>query len=208
MKTIQKLFSSHAPIIAVITLNDKESALPMAEALMKGGITLLEITLRTPYGLAAIESIKKNMPDLCVGAGSLTKIEQFFAVKDAGAEFAVSPGFTPRLAHAASDNKLPFLPGVITPSEIINAMEAGLNDLKFFPAESSGGITYLNNLAGPFPDISFCPTGGITNVNHQKYLAVKNVFCVGTTWLTPAKLLKNKDWIEVEQRAKKLSETS
>lgn len=208
MKTIPQLFGRHAPIVAVITLHDKNSALPMAEALMNGGITLLEITLRTPYGLAAIESISRTIPDLCVGAGTLTKAEQFLSVKNAGAKFAVSPGFTPRLAHAANNNKLPFLPGVITPSEIINAMEAGLSCLKFFPAESSGGITYLNNLAGPFPDITFCPTGGISNLNHREYLSATNVFCAGTTWLTPTALLKDKNWKEIEQRARQLSETS
>ena len=205
MKTIQQLFGPHAPIIAVITLNDKESALPIAEALMKGGITLLEITLRTPFGLAAIESIKKNIPDLCVGAGTLTRSEQFLSVKDAGAEFAVSPGFTPHLVRTACQTKLPFLPGVITPSEIISAMEGGLSHLKFFPAEKSGGIAYLNNLAGPFPDISFCPTGGITNLNYQNYLSSKNVFCVGSTWLTPPEIIHDKNWKEVEQRAKLLS---
>lgn len=205
MQNISALFEHRPPIVAVITINDPHLALPLAEALWAGGITILEITLRTAHGLGAIEMLRKKMPQLCVGAGTVTTASQFAQVKNTGAHFAVSPGITQGLLAAAKEHHIPFLPGAITPSEILLGIEAGLQHLKFFPAESSGGLEYLSNLASPFPDIHFCPTGGINEGNFKHYLAASNVFCVGTTWLTPHSLLSEKNWAAIKRRAEILS---
>jgi len=205
MQSIPQLISGHKPIIAVITIEDPNHALPIAKALFEGGVEILEITLRNEYGLEAIKCIREEMPTLCVGAGTLTKASQFAKIKKVGAQFAVSPGLTPALLDAAFEYQVPYLPGAITPSEILMGIEGGLEYLKFFPAESSGGIDFLNNLAGPFPNIKFCPTGGVNDSNIQQYLATSNVFCAGTTWLTPNQLTKELRWKEITARARTLA---
>lgn len=205
MQSIAQLISGHKPVIAVITIENPKHALPIAKALFEGGVEILEITLRNEYGLEAIKCIREEMPTLCVGAGTLTKASQFAEIKKVGAQFAVSPGLTPALLDAAFEHQMPYLPGAITPSEILIGIEGGLEFLKFFPAESSGGIDFLKSLAGPFPNIKFCPTGGVTNSNIQQYLATSNVFCAGTTWLTPSQLTKELRWKEITARAKTLA---
>lgn len=205
MSNISALFEHRPPIIAVITINDPNLVLPLAEALWTGGISILEITLRTAHGLGAIEMLRTHFPQLCVGAGTMTTASQFAQIKNAGAHFAVSPGITQSLLAAAKEHPIPFLPGAITPSEILLGIEAGLQHFKFFPAESSGGLEYLANLSSPFPDIHFCPTGGINEGNFKHYLAASNVFCVGTTWLTPHSLVSEKNWSAIKLRAEMLS---
>lgn len=205
MQSIPELMSGHKPVIAVITIEDPKHAVPIAKALSEGGVEILEVTLRTEYGLEAIKCIREEIPTLCVGAGTLTNASQFAEIKKVGAQFAVSPGLTPALLDAAVEHQMPYLPGAITPSEILMGIERGLEYLKFFPAESSGGIDFLKSLAGPFPNIKFCPTGGVTNSNIQEYLATSNVFCAGTTWLTPRQLTKERQWKEITARAKALA---
>lgn len=205
MQSISQLISSHKPVIAVITIENPSHALPIAKALSDGGVSILEITLRSEYGLEAIKHIREEMPTLCVGAGTISKAKQFAKIKKAGAQFAVSPGLTPSLIEAAFEHQMPYLPGAITPSEILMGIEGGLEYLKFFPAENSGGIDFLKTLAGPFPNIKFCPTGGVNDSNIQQYLATSNVFCAGTTWLTPSQLIKEQRWTEVTARARTLT---
>ncbi|MBL4607906.1 MAG: bifunctional 4-hydroxy-2-oxoglutarate aldolase/2-dehydro-3-deoxy-phosphogluconate aldolase [Pseudomonadales bacterium] len=205
MQTFPQLLNNHKPIIAVITIEDPSHALPIAKALAEGGVSILEITLRSQHGLDAIKRIREEMPALCVGAGTVTKPSQFSLIQKAGAQFSVSPGLTPSLIEAARDHQSPFLPGAITPSEILMGIEGGLEFLKFFPAESSGGVDFLKNLAGPFPNIKFCPTGGVIDTNIQQYLSTGNVFCVGTTWLTPPELIKEQRWGDISSRAQLLT---
>lgn len=203
--SVTELFTGHTPVLAVITLDEVDSAPALAEALLEGGISILEITLRTAHGLKAITLLRKEFPNLCLGAGTVTQAAQLQQVKDAGAQFAVSPGLTKDLINEANQQNLPFLPGAVTPSEVLLAIEAGLSHLKFFPAEQSGGLDYLNSLAAPFPDIHFCPTGGINEFNYKDYLEASNVFCVGTTWLTPRSLVKEKQWQAIKQRAQMMT---
>ncbi len=202
---LPELFAGHVPVVAVVSIDELDSATPMAEALLEGGISLLEITLRTSQGLNAITLLRKQFPTLCIGAGTITQPTQLKQVKEAGAQFAVSPGITGTLIAEARQQALPFLPGAVTPSEILLAIEGGLSHLKFFPAEQSGGLDYLSSLAAPFADIQFCPTGGINEFNYKDYLEASNVFCVGTTWLTPRTLLKEKEWQVIKQRAQMMT---
>lgn len=183
-----------APVLPVIALDRLEQAVPLAEALLEGGIPTLEITLRTPVALAAIQAIRRAFPEALVGAGTVTSPAALRQVTEAGARFAVSPGLTPALAAAAAAGPLPLLPGVFTPGEVMAAQEAGFRFLKLFPAEQAGGIGMLKALAGPFPDLRFCPTGGIRPDTAAQYLAQPNVLCVGGSWLTPRALLAAGDW--------------
>lgn len=183
-----------APVLPVIALDRLEQAVPLAEALLEGGIPTLEITLRTPAALAAIQAIRRAFPEALVGAGTVTSPAALRQVTEAGARFAVSPGLTPALAAAAAAGPLPLLPGVFTPGEVMAAQEAGFRFLKLFPAEQAGGIGMLKALAGPFPDLRFCPTGGIRPDTAAQYLAQPNVLCVGGSWLTPRALLAAGDW--------------
>ena len=186
-----------SPVIPVIAIDDLAHAVPLAKALVAGGIRVLEITLRTAHGLAAIRAIVDAVPDAIVGVGTLTAPEQFAAARDAGAVFGVSPGLTSALIDAVISSGLPLLPGVMTPSEIMRAREAGFRQLKLFPAVPAGGIGMLNAIAGPVADIVFCPTGGITLQTAPQFLACKNVRCVGGSWLTPVDAMRAGDWSRI-----------
>ena len=183
-----------SPVIPVIAIDDLEHAVPLAQALVAGGIRVLEVTLRTAHGLAAIRAIAEQVPEAIVGVGTLTRPEEFAAARDAGAVFGVSPGLTPALIEAAKASGLPLLPGVMTPTEVMAAREAGFHQLKLFPAVPAGGIGMLKAIAGPLPDVLFCPTGGITLETAPQFLALKNVACVGGSWLTPKDALRAGDW--------------
>ena len=196
MSDIGNIFDA-SPVIPVIAIDDLAHAVPLAKALVAGGIRVLEITLRTEHGLAAIRAIVDAVPDAIVGVGTLTSVEQFTAARDAGAVFGVSPGLTPALIAAAIASGLPLLPGVMTPSEVMAAREAGFQYLKLFPAVPAGGIGMLNALAGPLADMLFCPTGGITLQTAPQFLACKNVRCVGGSWLTPLEAMHAGDWSRI-----------
>ena len=191
-----------SPVIPVIAIDDIRHAVPMAQALVDGGIRVLEVTLRTRHGLAAIRAIAEQVPDAIVGVGTLTRAEDFAAARDAGAVFGVSPGLTTDLIQASRASGLPLLPGVMTPSEVMAAREAGFFQLKLFPAVPAGGVGMLNAIAGPLPDVLFCPTGGISQDTAPQFLACKNVACVGGSWLTPKELLAAGDWDGVLALAK------
>ena len=183
-----------SPVIPVIAIDDLAHAVPLAKALVAGGIRVLEVTLRTVHGLPAIRAMAQQVPDAIVGVGTLTQSEEFAAARDAGALFGVSPGLTPALIAAAKSSGLPLLPGVMTPSEVMAAREAGFRQLKLFPAVPAGGIGMLNAIAGPLPDVTFCPTGGISIDTAAQFLACKNVACVGGSWLTPKAVMQAGDW--------------
>jgi 2-dehydro-3-deoxyphosphogluconate aldolase/(4S)-4-hydroxy-2-oxoglutarate aldolase len=194
-------FLRAGPVIAVVTLERVEDARPLAAALAAGGVQVLEVTLRTPMALAAIEEIAAHLPDVVVGAGTVLAPRDFVAAADAGARFAVSPGFTARLAAAAEKSPLPWLPGVATASEVMTALEVGFERLKFFPAEAAGGPTALRALGAVFPNVRFCPTGGVDASNAARYLALANVACVAGSWLAPPEALARRDWRAVEALA-------
>ncbi len=186
-----------APVIPVIVLNDIAHAVPMARALVAGGIRMLEVTLRTAAALACIERIAKEVPEAVVGAGTVRSAADAQAAAKAGARFAVSPGFTNVVGMACRDAGLALLPGVATGSEIMMAQEAGFNQLKFFPAMQAGGPAMLKAWSGPFFDVQFCPTGGVSESNAKELLALPNVVCVGGSWLTPADAMATGDWARV-----------
>ncbi|PUA20032.1 bifunctional 4-hydroxy-2-oxoglutarate aldolase/2-dehydro-3-deoxy-phosphogluconate aldolase [Glaciimonas sp. PCH181] len=183
-------------VIPVIAIDDIAHAVPLARALVAGGIRVLEVTLRTVHGLAAIRAMAE-VPGAIVGVGTLTQPEEFAAARDAGAVFGVSPGLTPALIAAAKSSGLPLLPGVMTPSEVMAAREAGFRQLKLFPAVPAGGVGMLNAIAGPLSDVIFCPTGGISQQTAPQFLACKNVACVGGSWLTPKDALESGDWARI-----------
>ena len=191
-----------APVIPVIVIDDLAHAVPMARALCEGGIRVLEVTLRTPPALDAVRAIAREVPDAIVGVGTVTSASQFAEAKDAGARFAVSPGFTAELAFAARGAGMPLLPGVMTPADVISALGHGFRQLKFFPAQQAGGIAMLKALGGPFPEVRFCPTGGISVETAPQFLALPNVVCVGGSWLTPKDLLAKGDWAGVNTLAR------
>ena len=186
-----------APVIPVIVLNDIRQAVLLARALVAGGIRMLEVTLRTPQALACIEAIARGVPDAVVGAGTVRSAADAQACGMAGARFVVSPGYTQAVGQACRDAGLPLLPGVATGSEIMMAQEAGLGELKFFPALQAGGAPMLKAWSGPFGDVKFCPTGGITLANALDFLALPNVVCVGGSWLTPADAVARGDWAQI-----------
>ncbi len=194
--------ASHGPVIPVIVIQRLEQAVPLARALVEGGVKVLEVTLRTPVALAAIEAIARAVPEAVVGAGTLRLPADARAARDAGSVFAVSPGYTPALGAACREAGLPLLPGVATGSEVMTAMADGLNFLKFFPAVQAGGIPMLKALAGPFPDIAFCPTGGITPETAPQFLALPNVKVCGGSWLTPADAVEAGDWARITRLAR------
>ncbi len=191
-----------SPVMPVIALEDAERALPLAEALLAGGISTLEITLRTPAALEAIRRIRKAFPQAHVGAGTVTTPAALRQAMDAGATFAVSPGLPGPLLEAAVRGPLPFLPGVMTPTEVMTAAAAGFTHLKLFPAEQAGGLGMLKALAGPFKELRFCPTGGIGPDIAPAYLALPNVVCVGGSWLAPPSLLDTGDWKAITNLAR------
>jgi 2-dehydro-3-deoxyphosphogluconate aldolase / (4S)-4-hydroxy-2-oxoglutarate aldolase len=182
------------PVIPVIVIGDLAQAVPLAKALVAGGVRVLEVTLRTPAGLDAIKAIAREVPDAIVGVGTVTAPEEFAQARAAGAQFAVSPGLTPALAEAGRKSGIPCLPGVMTPSDVIAARAAGFRQLKLFPAQQAGGLGMLRALHGPFPDIVFCPTGGVTEETAPEFLSLPNVACVGGSWLTPKAAVDAKDW--------------
>jgi 2-dehydro-3-deoxyphosphogluconate aldolase / (4S)-4-hydroxy-2-oxoglutarate aldolase len=190
-----------APVIPVIVLTEAAHAVPLARALVAGGIRMLEVTLRTPAALACIEAMARDVPDAVVGAGTVRSAADAQAAAMAGARFAVSPGYSHALGHACHDLALPLLPGVATGSEIMAAQEDGYTALKFFPAMQAGGVAMLKAWQGPFSDVTFCPTGGITATNAPEFLALANVVCVGGSWLTPADAIARGDWAAITQLA-------
>jgi 2-dehydro-3-deoxyphosphogluconate aldolase/(4S)-4-hydroxy-2-oxoglutarate aldolase len=191
-----------APVIPVIVLSDVAHAVPLARALVAGGIRMLEVTLRTPAALACIEAIAREVPEAVAGAGTVRSAEDAQAAAKAGARFAVSPGYTQAVGKACRDLGLPLLPGVATGSEIMMAQEDGYTALKFFPAMQAGGLAMLKAWQGPFGDVRFCPTGGITQANAAEFLGLANVVCVGGSWLTPADAVAQGDWARITHLAK------
>ena len=191
-----------APVSPVIVLHDVAHAVPMARALVAGGIRMLEVTLRTPQALACMEAIAKEVPEAVVGAGTVRSAADAKAAANAGAKFAVSPGYTLAVGQACRDHGLSLLPGVATGSEIMMAQEDGYTELKFFPAMQAGGPAMLKAWGGPFFDVRFCPTGGVTPQNANEFLSLSNVACVGGSWLVPADALAQGDWARVEQLAR------
>ena len=191
-----------APVIPVIVLTEIAHAVPLARALVAGGIRMLEVTLRTPVALACIERIAGELPDAVVGAGTVRSAADAQAASLAGAKFAVSPGYIHSIGRACRDLELPLLPGVATGSEILLAQQDGHGALKFFPAMQSGGPAMLQAWQGPFGDVRFCPTGGVTDANAAEFLALSNVVCVGGSWLTPADAVASGDWERITQLAR------
>ncbi len=191
-----------APVIPVLTIDELEHAVPLARALVAGGLRVLEITLRTPVALAAVQAMAEAVPQAVVGVGTLTRAADFAAAGRAGAQFGVSPGLTAELASAARGARFPLLPGVMTPTELIAARAAGFNFLKLFPAQQAGGLGMLQALAAPFPDVAFCPTGGVTRASAPEFLALPNVLCVGGSWVAPRALLQAGDWRGIEELAR------
>ena len=190
------------PVIPVIVIEHLEHAVPMARALVEGGIRVLEVTLRTPVALAAMAAIARDVPEAVVGAGTVRTAADARAAIDAGARFAVSPGCTERIAEACRDAGLPLLPGAATASEVMHAAELGFDFLKFFPAAAAGGPALLKAWASPFADMTFCPTGGISAASAPDYLALANVAVVGGSWLTPADALAAQDWQRITALAR------
>lgn len=190
-----------SPVIPVIQIDDPAHAVPMARALVDGGIRVLEVTLRTRHGLDAIRDIAEAVPNAIVGVGTVTRAEEFALARDAGAVFAVSPGLTESVVQGARSSGLPLLPGVMTPSEVMAAREWGFKQLKLFPAVPAGGVAMLQALAGPLGDVLFCPTGGITAASAAAFLACPNVACVGGSWLTPKDAVQKGDWQRVQELA-------
>lgn len=190
------------PVIPVLKLDDPEKAAPLARALAKAGLPLIEITLRTPAALEAIRRAAAEVPQAVVGAGTVLAPKQFEEAAEAGARFVVSPGLTPALAAAAAGHETPFLPGAATASEAMAARELGFSFLKFFPAEVSGGAAFLQALVSPLPDIRFCPTGGIGEGNARAYLGLPNVACVGGSWVAPDSAVREGRWDEIERLAR------
>jgi 2-dehydro-3-deoxyphosphogluconate aldolase / (4S)-4-hydroxy-2-oxoglutarate aldolase len=191
-------------VIPVIAIDDPSHAVPLARALIAGGIRVLEVTLRTSFGLEAIRAMSQ-VEGAIVGVGTLTQPEEFAAARDAGAVFGVSPGLTSALIAAAARTGLPLLPGVMTPSEVMAAREAGFRQLKLFPAVPAGGVGMLNAIYGPLPDVTFCPTGGISQETASQFLACKNVACVGGSWLTPKDAILAGNWDRITELAKAAS---
>lgn len=193
---------SAGAVVPVMAIDDINTAVDLAHALVEGGIPTLEITLRTEHGIKAIELIKKEVKGAIVGAGTVTNPDQLKAVEDAGAVFAISPGLHESLAKASHNSGIPLIPGVATPGEVQLALEHGIDTLKLFPAEVVGGKAMLKALYGPYAHVRFCPTGGITLESAPEYLKLPNVLCVGGTWLTPKEAVQNKDWTTITRLAK------
>ncbi|EJF89338.1 2-dehydro-3-deoxy-phosphogluconate aldolase [Bartonella tamiae] len=189
-------------VIPVLLVDAVEDAVPLARALAKGGLKAIEVTLRTPVALDAIRDIAENVEEAIVGAGTVLNIDHFEAAQIAGAKFIVSPGLTGELIDIAEDSHIPLLPGAITPSEIMAALEEGYNYLKFFPAEAAGGINFVKSLASPFGQVKFCPTGGISQNNAKEWLNMDNVVCVGGSWIAPKELTQTKNWEAITKLAK------
>ena len=195
-----------APVVPVLVIDDLGAAVPLAKALVAGGLRALEITLRTPVALDAIRAVSEAVPEAVVGVGTLMTPADVDASLDAGARFGVSPGFSPRILDAAVAAGLPMLPGVATPSEAMAAAERGLGILKFFPAEANGGVPVLSAWASPLAGLKFCPTGGVNLANAPAYLALPNVICVGGSWVAPKRAIETGDWDAITQLSKEACE--
>jgi 2-dehydro-3-deoxyphosphogluconate aldolase/(4S)-4-hydroxy-2-oxoglutarate aldolase len=195
-----------SPVMPVLVIQRIEDAVPLAKALYNGGLTVLEITLRTPVALEAIALIKDQLPEAIVGAGTVIDAQTLKAAEEAGSQFFVSPGVNDGLLAAAKDSDIPLLPGVATPSEAMKLYELGYSALKFFPAEAAGGTPMLKSIGGPLPQLAFCPTGGVNPDNAPSYLALPNVLCVGGSWMAPEKLIREQKWAEIEAMAKVASQ--
>jgi 2-dehydro-3-deoxyphosphogluconate aldolase/(4S)-4-hydroxy-2-oxoglutarate aldolase len=191
-----------SPVIPVVVVDDADHAVPLARALLRGGVKVIELTLRTPAALSAIERVAAEVPDIVIGAGTVTAPEHAEQALKAGAAFLVTPGSTDRVLDAVEDTGLPFLPGAATVSEAMRLVERGLTALKFFPAEAAGGVDFLKSIGGPLPQLTFCPTGGITPESAPRYLALPNVGCVGGSWLTPKDALASGDFDRIEELAR------
>lgn len=200
--TMEAVLQRARPVMPVLVIEDMGLALDLAAALHAGGVEVFEVTLRTPRALDAVAAIRQAFPDVLVGAGTLIHTEQFLEARDAGAQFVVSPGCTQRLAAAAEDAGLPYLPGVMTPSEVLQALEYGYRSLKLFPANGNASVKMLKSLKGPFTGIRFCPTGGITPDNLAGFLRLPNVTCVGGTWIAPDNLIRARAWDQITQLAR------
>lgn len=190
-----------SPVVPVVVVEDTATAVPLAQALLRGGVRVIEVTLRSAAGLDAIRAVAAEVPGMVVGAGTVLTPEQARAVTEAGAQFLVTPGSPPRLLEAVLETGLPLLPGAGTLTEMLTLAERGLEVMKFFPAEASGGRAYLSAVSGPCPQLRFCPTGGISLANAADYLALPNVGCVGGSWLTPHHAVAAGDWAQVERLA-------
>ncbi|MEW1771824.1 bifunctional 4-hydroxy-2-oxoglutarate aldolase/2-dehydro-3-deoxy-phosphogluconate aldolase [Streptomyces sp. NPDC086777] len=191
-----------APVVPVVVIEDAAAAVPLARALVEGGLPVIEVTLRTPAALDAIRAVAAAVPDAVVGAGTVLTPEQVTQCVAAGARFLVSPGWTDGLLAAMAASGVPYLPGVSTASEVVALLERGVREMKFFPAQAAGGTAYLRSLAGPLPRARFCPTGGIGPDNAREYLALPNVGCVGGTWMVPADAVAAGDWDRVRELAR------
>ena len=193
---------SQGPIVPVLIIKKLEHAVPLARALLAGGIRVLEVTLRTPVALDVIAEIAKEVPDAIIGAGTVINQTQLKQVQEAGAQFALSPGMTLDLLKAGNSGRIALIPGIATTSELMQAIDLGYTHFKFFPAEASGGVKALKSIGGPFPTVKFCPTGGIGPSNYQGYLALPNVRCIGGSWLVPDDALETGDWSRITKLAK------
>ncbi|WP_225639017.1 bifunctional 4-hydroxy-2-oxoglutarate aldolase/2-dehydro-3-deoxy-phosphogluconate aldolase [Streptomyces solaniscabiei] len=191
-----------APVVPVVVVDDLADAVPLARALVAGGLPAIEVTLRTPVAVDAIRAIAEEVPGAVVGAGTVITPEQVGEVVAAGARFLVSPGWTDTLLEAMRKSGVPFLPGVSTTSEVVALLERGVREMKFFPAEAAGGTAYLKALAAPLPQARFCPTGGIGPASAPEYLALPNVGCVGGSWMLPKDAVAGRDWARVEALAR------
>lgn len=196
------LICASAPVIPVLTLDNAEQAIGIGKALVDGGLIVLEITLRSAYGLTAIKQLKHALPNAIIGAGTVITPEQYDACIEAGADFIVSPGFTAELLHHVSQSTVPLLPGIASVSEAMQGMALGYRRFKLFPAAVVGGVDFLKAIGGPISELKFCPTGGIKPTNAADYLALDNVMCVGGTWLTPAEAVQQGNWQAIEELAK------
>lgn len=194
--------AAHGPVIPVIVIHRLEDAVPLAQALVAGGVRVLEVTLRTPVALQAMEAMARAVPEAIVGAGTLRTPADVRAARDAGCQFGVSPGFTAELSAACREQSLPLLPGVSTASELMQANAAGHEFLKLFPAVAVGGVGLLKALAGPFPEVRFCPTGGITPETAPQFLGLSNVAVCGGSWLTPSDAVEAGDWARITELAR------
>lgn len=197
---------TNVPVIPVLEFHSVDEALHVSEALVSGGLPMLEITLRTPVALQAMEAVAKALPQAVVGAGTVLSVEQLHAVRDVGAQFAVSPGLTEKLAAGAQGAGISLLPGVATASEAMFALESGFSFLKFFPAEAAGGMPMLKSLFGPLSQLKFCPTGGIDLAKAAAYLALPNVVCVGGSWVVPKDAVAAKDWSRIRKLAEEAAQ--
>lgn len=197
-----KSLAQHGPVIPVIVLHRVADAVPLAAALLEGGVKVLEVTLRTPAALACIEAIARALPQAIVGAGTVRSAAEARSALAAGSQFAVSPGYTDEVGRVCAELGLPLLPGVASASEVMRAMSAGYSLLKFFPAVQAGGVAMLRALAGPFPEVVFCPTGGITLESAPQFLALPNVVVCGGSWLTPQDAIDGADWPRITRLAR------